>query len=55
MVQTAITKAVNTLGQAETVLNLSRSVDPTFFREWHQALPPLTATEMAQVDRIRSR
>jgi len=55
MVKSAITKAVNTLGQAETLLNLSRSVDPTFFREWHQALPPLTATEMAQVDRIRSR
>jgi hypothetical protein len=55
MVQTAITKVVHTLEQAETLLNLSRSVDPTFFTEWYQALPDLTEAEMARVDRIRSR
>ncbi|KKJ01231.1 hypothetical protein [Prochlorothrix hollandica] len=55
MVLTAITKVLTTLEQAETLLNLSRSVDPGFFPEWQGPLPPLTEAEEARLDRLRAR
>ncbi|MGA1284532.1 MAG: type I restriction endonuclease subunit R [Prochlorothrix sp.] len=45
MTPTAITQVLTTLEQAETVLNLSQSVDPDF----------LTEAEAARIDRIRAR
>ena len=55
MAPTAVTQVLTTLKQAEQLLNLSQSVDPAFFPEWQQDLPPLTEAEKARLDRIRAR
>ncbi|MEY2978516.1 MAG: hypothetical protein ACO3NK_19895 [Prochlorotrichaceae cyanobacterium] len=55
MAPTAVAQVLTTLDQAEQLLNLSQSVDPAFFSEWQQDLPPLTEAEQARLDRIRSR
>jgi hypothetical protein len=55
MIQTAVSKAITTLNEVESKFNLVRAVDPQFFTEWTENLPPLTDAERASLDRIRGR
>jgi hypothetical protein len=55
MVQTAVTKIITTISEAERRFNLARTTDPAFFSEWYEDLPHLTEAEQAALDRIRNR
>jgi uncharacterized protein len=52
-VQTAITKIITTLGEAEQAFNLARTTNSEFFTEWWQDLPDLTELEKAVLDWVR--
>lgn len=54
MTTIAITEAVKSISQAESLFGLSRSVNPGFFTEWQEGLPALTAGEEAACDRIKA-
>ncbi len=55
MVQTAVTKVIQTLGDVHDRLGLSRSPAADFFPEWQQDLPELTVAHQALLDRTRQR
>jgi Type I restriction enzyme R protein N terminus (HSDR_N) len=56
MVQTfAITEAITTLAEAEQKFRLQRSEDPSFFPEWQQILPGLSALQTTEVEQLRRR
>ncbi len=55
MAQTAITKRITTIAEAERHFNLVRSADVDFFTEWQQNLAALTEAEKAVLDRIKAR
>jgi Type I restriction enzyme R protein N terminus (HSDR_N) len=56
MVQTAaITEAITTLAQVEPKFGLQRSEEPSFFFEWQQVLPALTAAQQAELEQLRRR
>jgi Type I restriction enzyme R protein N terminus (HSDR_N) len=55
MVQTAVTKVIQTLGDVHDRLGLSRSPVADFFPEWQQDLPELTVANQEMLDRTRQR
>ncbi|HBL11297.1 MAG TPA: type I restriction endonuclease subunit R, partial [Cyanobacteria bacterium UBA11162] len=56
MVQTfAISQALESLSLVEEKFNLVESSDDTFFVEWYQNLPELSAAEKATLDRYKER
>ncbi|HAG83274.1 MAG TPA: restriction endonuclease subunit R [Cyanobacteria bacterium UBA12227] len=56
MVQTfAISQALESLSLVEDKFNLVESSDDTFFVEWYQNLPELSAAEKATLDRYKER
>lgn len=54
MATVAVTEAVTSLSQVESLFGLSRTADPRFFTEWRELLPALTAGEEAACDRIKA-
>jgi hypothetical protein len=54
MVQTAVTKVIQTLGDVHDRLGLSRSPAADFFLEWQQDLPELDAAARVMLDDLRS-
>ncbi len=48
-------KAITSLTEAHTRLNLSRAAEPSFFAEWQTNLSPLTETERGTLDRLKAR
>jgi PD-(D/E)XK nuclease superfamily len=54
MVQTAVTKVIQTLGDVHDRLGLSRSPAADFFLEWQQDLPELDAAARVILDDLRS-
>ncbi len=50
----AVTDTIRSLQQVEEQFGLNKTIDPTFFTEWHQNLPALTAAEEANCDRIKA-
>ncbi|VXD22293.1 Type I restriction enzyme R protein N terminal domain protein [Planktothrix serta PCC 8927] len=55
MSQTAITKRITTISEAEKQFNLIRSADINFFIEWTEDTINLTDSEKAVLDRIKAR
>jgi hypothetical protein len=56
MVQTlAISKAMTTLAEVQARFPIEYATDPTFFPEWQQDLPVLTAADRAQLAHIQQR
>jgi Type I restriction enzyme R protein N terminus (HSDR_N) len=55
MVQTAVTKVIQTLGDVHDRLGLSRSPAADFFLEWQQDLPEVDAAARVMLDRTRQR
>jgi hypothetical protein len=55
MVQTAVTKVIQTLGDVHDRLGLSRSPAADFFLEWQQDLPELDSAAKVMLDRTRQR
>ncbi|MER3432941.1 MAG: type I restriction endonuclease subunit R [Leptolyngbya sp. ERB_1_1] len=55
MTQTAISKAIVTIAQAEQRFGLSRTEDELFFPEWQTALPELQEVERAELQVMRRR
>ena len=55
MSQTAITKRITTISEAEKQFNLVRTADVNFFPEWRDNLADLTDAEKAILDRIKAR
>ena len=54
-VSTAITRNILSFQDLETKLNLKRSLEANFFREWQEDLAPLDATETETIDRLGNR
>ena len=54
MATLAVTEAVKSISQAESMFGLSRTFNPRFFTEWQEQLPALTASEEATCDRIKA-
>ena len=55
MIQTAITRRITTLKEAEVQFNLLPTTDVNFFPEWREDLPTITEIEKTVLDRIRDR
>ena len=55
MTQTAITKRITTIGEAEKQFNLIRTADVNFFTEWRENLADISDAEKAVLDRIKAR
>lgn len=55
MSQTAITKRITTISEAEKQFNLIRTADVNFFLEWTEDSINLTDSEKAVLDRIKAR
>ncbi len=55
MSQTAISKAITTIAQAEQRLGLSRTEDEQFFLEWQVGLPELNEVDLAELETMRRR
>jgi hypothetical protein len=55
MVQTAVTKVIQTLGDVHDRLGLSRSPAADSFLEWQQDLPELDSAAKVMLDRTRQR
>lgn len=55
MSQTAITKRITTISEAEKQFNLVRTADVNFFLEWTEDSINLTDSEKAVLDRIKAR
>ena len=55
MSQTAITKRITTISEAERQFNLVRTAEVNFFPEWRDNLADLTDAEKAILDRIKAR
>ena len=53
-VSTAITRNILSFQDLETKLNLKRSLEADFFREWQEDLAPLNATETETIRPITS-
>lgn len=51
----AVTQAITTLREAHSRFNLSRATDESFFTEWRDNLPELTAAEVAELDHLKDR
>ena len=54
MVTLAVTEAIKSIVQAETMFELKRSIQLNFFTEWHEDLPALTDEEESVCDRIKA-
>lgn len=54
MTSLAVTEAVKSLRQVESLFELRRSTDLNFFPEWQKELPVLTTGEEASLDRIKA-
>jgi hypothetical protein len=54
MTAIAVTEAVRSIHQAESMLGLVRATDPRFFPEWTEAFADLTAGEEATLDRVKA-
>lgn len=50
----AVTEAVKSINQVESIFGLSRVADSHFFPEWTENLPELTAAEEASLDRVKN-
>lgn len=50
----AVTEAVKSINQAESIFGLSRAADSNFFSEWTENLPQLTAAEEANLNRAKN-
>jgi hypothetical protein len=55
MTQTAITKRITTIAEAEKQFNLIRTADVNFFTEWRENLVDISDAEKAILDRIKAR
>lgn len=55
MSQTAITKRITTISEAEKQFNLVRTAELSFFPEWRENLLDLTDAEKAVLDRLKAR
>ncbi|MBW4525408.1 MAG: hypothetical protein KME18_09475 [Phormidium tanganyikae FI6-MK23] len=55
MTQTAISKAMTTIAQAEQRLGLSRTEDEQFFLEWQVGLPELSQVDLSELQTMRRR
>ena len=55
MTQTAITKRITTIAEAEKQFNLVRTADVNFFTEWRENLANISDAEKAVLDRIKAR
>jgi hypothetical protein len=55
MIQTANTKRITTISEAERQFNLVRTADINFFPEWRENLADLTDKEKTVLDRIKAR
>ncbi len=55
MVQTAITRVIQSLEDVERYFGAVRSTDRDFFLEWRSRLPPLSDSEKPTLDLIRDR
>ena len=55
MSTTAITEAIKTLAEAESIFNLNRTEDEEFFLEWQTNLPKLSDVEKAELNQLRKR
>lgn len=55
MTQTAISKAITTIAQAEQRLGLSRTEDEQFFPEWQVGLPQLSQGDRSELQTMRRR
>ncbi|AFY52662.1 hypothetical protein Riv7116_0049 [Rivularia sp. PCC 7116] len=55
MTQTAITKRITTIAEAEKQFNLVRTADVNFFTEWRENLADIIDAEKAVLDRIKAR
>ena len=51
----AVTEAIKSLAEAESMLNLSRTEDEAFFTEWQAQLPSPRDSEQTALDRLRRR
>jgi hypothetical protein len=49
----AVTEAIDSIRQAESLFKLKRIDDPQFFPEWHENLPALSHEETTTLDRIQ--
>ncbi len=54
MTSFAVTEAVRSLRQVESLFGLHRAADLTFFQEWQENLLALTTGEEASLDRIKT-
>jgi hypothetical protein len=55
MIQTAITRRITTIKEAEVQFNLLPTTDVNFFTEWREDLPTITEIEKTVLDRIKAR
>ncbi|WP_414621154.1 type I restriction endonuclease subunit R [Calothrix sp. CCY 0018] len=55
MTQTAMTKRITTIAEAEKQFNLVRTADVNFFTEWRENLVDISDAEKAVLDRIKAR
>jgi len=55
MIQTAITRRITTIKEAQVQFNLLPTTDVNFFPEWREDLPTITETEKDVLDRMKSR
>jgi hypothetical protein len=54
MVTLAVTEAVKSIAQAESLFGLTRAIDLQFFLEWDANLPDPTPSEESTLDRIKT-
>lgn len=54
MTSFAVTEALKSINQAESLFSLTRTIDLQFFLEWQENLPILTPAEEAALDRIKT-
>lgn len=50
----AVTEAVKSINQAESMFGLHRATETHFFPEWTENLPQLTAAEEASLERAKN-
>ncbi len=50
----AVTEAIESINEAESRFNFSRTTDLQFFSEWQENLPELTQAERETLDRIKN-
>ncbi len=50
----AVTEAIESIHEAESRFNFSRTTDLQFLSEWQEKLPELTQAERETLDRIKN-